>query len=741
MQIFDSYNSTTFLYNGRKYVKNFIVKPIQDEAIAVYNAYDTRLQLISATHYSQVQVNGSTFDSQVELMDILVPMLFAKGAGTGEVGTAQDNIAKIYTYYIDGEGDVTAAEVSAKVNTQMIPMMKTETNTPLLVEVIRTFPTGGSKKYIFLFMKGKGWYGWSLSGGNTTPADFRLISTLTLTAEDVENDENNQINYLGVIEDGNFISVANAGEWDFLDTTKQYYFTFNQNEALYFALFIGEPGIYGSGGGNIDAQDFSESDFVITTNSEVQPVVIPNLQQVLEQGSSAYINNTLDVYTESAILSLANNYGAFTSNASEVGLLGNNKGSLRLTTSGVYLGGAANGVNIDGQGGLLSLRGNGGINVNSDLILNNGADITSNEIFRVGNENSTFLTFGGGDGLVVTSTQPTSRGLHSYQDFSPNYIPYSYVQKIYVDKAISAATSGLTTTSLPFSAITGAVSGNTNLQSALHAKQATLISGSNIKTINGQTLLGNGNITISGLPANLSGATNRILYAAPDGTPTVNNTLYFDPTTRTQYIGMSGATGRLDIASTVFKLKVQSNIASGNATIEFNNNQEDALSFVDSVGTVYMTLRSTNNNKGVILKQNEIFDQGIFYPVYRRQAAISSNGAGVRVYGKDSLNNDIVLPFSTDTTTALFEVNFMVKNATASQTISGKYKALVKRVGGTITVTPQSTETITNHTTVTGYSVGIEQSGNTSLRFYFQPDNGDSLAYTGAFTEIKYSIN
>lgn len=46
--------------------------------------------------------------------------------------------------------------------------------------------------------------------------------------------------------------------------------------------------------------------------------------------------------------------------------------------------------------------------------------------------------------------------------------------------------------------ITGTLSDQTDLQDALDAKQDTLVSGTNIKTINGTSLLGSGNITISG---------------------------------------------------------------------------------------------------------------------------------------------------------------------------------------------------------------------------------------------------
>ena len=48
--------------------------------------------------------------------------------------------------------------------------------------------------------------------------------------------------------------------------------------------------------------------------------------------------------------------------------------------------------------------------------------------------------------------------------------------------------------------ITGTLSAQNDLQSALNAKQATLVSGTNIKTINSTSLLGSGNIAIASSP-------------------------------------------------------------------------------------------------------------------------------------------------------------------------------------------------------------------------------------------------
>lgn len=45
--------------------------------------------------------------------------------------------------------------------------------------------------------------------------------------------------------------------------------------------------------------------------------------------------------------------------------------------------------------------------------------------------------------------------------------------------------------------ITGTLSSQTDLSTALSSKQATLVSGTNIKTVNGSSILGSGNITVS----------------------------------------------------------------------------------------------------------------------------------------------------------------------------------------------------------------------------------------------------
>ena len=61
--------------------------------------------------------------------------------------------------------------------------------------------------------------------------------------------------------------------------------------------------------------------------------------------------------------------------------------------------------------------------------------------------------------------------------------------------------------------ITGTLSSQTDLQSALDAKQATLVSATNIKTINGSTVLGSGNLVVTGSGA--AGTTVEVNVGTP----------------------------------------------------------------------------------------------------------------------------------------------------------------------------------------------------------------------------------
>jgi hypothetical protein len=105
--------------------------------------------------------------------------------------------------------------------------------------------------------------------------------------------------------------------------------------------------------------------------------------------------------------------------------------------------------------------------------------------------------------------------------------------------------------------ITGTLSSQTDLQTALNSKQAALVSGTNIKTVNGNSLLGSGDITtnprtlasVNG--SNLTGTANQISASVliPAGTISTNNTIYIKGLL-TKTAGSTTSTPRLYINTT-----------------------------------------------------------------------------------------------------------------------------------------------------------------------------------------------
>jgi len=115
---------------------------------------------------------------------------------------------------------------------------------------------------------------------------------------------------------------------------------------------------------------------------------------------------------------------------------------------------------------------------------------------------------------------------------------------------IAAASGGSAT----WGGITGTLSSQTDLQTALNAKQPTLVSGTNIKTVNGNSLVGSGDVTtnprtiqsVNG--SNLTGTANQISASVliPANTLVTNNTIYIK-NLLTKSAGSSTSTARIYI--------------------------------------------------------------------------------------------------------------------------------------------------------------------------------------------------
>lgn len=89
-------------------------------------------------------------------------------------------------------------------------------------------------------------------------------------------------------------------------------------------------------------------------------------------------------------------------------------------------------------------------------------------------------------------------------------------------KAVKAYVDSQTGTAPAFANITGQPTDNTNLATALNGKQDTLVSGTNIKTVNNTSLLGSGNISVGTVTSvnNVSPVNGNVVLNIPYGEST-----------------------------------------------------------------------------------------------------------------------------------------------------------------------------------------------------------------------------
>lgn len=166
---------------------------------------------------------------------------------------------------------------------------------------------------------------------------------------------------------------------------------------------------------------------------------------------------------------------------------------------------------------------------------------------------------------------------------------------------IAAASGG----GVSWGGITGTLSAQTDLQSALNAKQATLVSGTNIKTVNGNSLVGSGDVSIG---PKLLGYSGTVGTSSSGTSITVSRSLLIPANTLTtncildikwrlfRAIGNSGQMFTRLYINTANNL-AGANLISGIITINGGSTQF-SITAEKSIGVSTNTLRYMNTSNG-----------------------------------------------------------------------------------------------------------------------------------------------
>lgn len=261
--------------------------------------------------------------------------------------------------------------------------------------------------------------------------------------------------------------------------------------------------------------------------------------------------------------------------------------------------------------------------------------------------------------------------------------------------------------------------------------------------VNGADVLtagGSGDVSTKlniGANTGLAGTGAGPAIVSTNGTIGRDSNLTWDSTGRNFQIGSSGNVASITVVSNEFKLKVQDNITSGNASIEFNDNQTKALVFRSTDTKEYMAFRSIDGDEAVILLQKYVFDMGIFSPVNNAQAQVSTSAA-TKAYALDSLGNIFTIPFTVDGQTIFIYGRIKAVNSTGTvgnTILAGSFEVVLKRIAGVITVVAKKTTALVDNLS-SNWVVEAESTDNNSIQIYVVPNNATALDWK--LSDIKY---
>lgn len=172
----------------------------------------------------------------------------------------------------------------------------------------------------------------------------------------------------------------------------------------------------------------------------------------------------------------------------------------------------------------------------------------------------------------------------------------------------TVTTAGTLTVNIPTASATNTGKLSNTDWSAFNAKQAALVSGTNIKTINGSSVLGSGDLTVSGTP---SGSTGYIQFNT-SGAFNSDADLFWDNTNKRLGIGTTTPGTRIDVHSGADNVASFNRTGTGNAYAQFamSGTNKWRVGYNNTAGSfvIYDVVNTTN--RMVITNTGEIDLQG-----------------------------------------------------------------------------------------------------------------------------------
>lgn len=203
--------------------------------------------------------------------------------------------------------------------------------------------------------------------------------------------------------------------------------------------------------------------------------------------------------------------------------------------------------------------------------------------------------------------------------------------------------------------ISGTLSNQSDLNTALSGKQATLVSGTNIKTVGGNSLLGSGDISVSADPTVTTSSANGN-FKIPFANTTANTT---------------GSYGLLQDSESTFTYNPSTNTLtagtfsgslSGTATSATNATNTNVTNNISTNATYYPTFVSgTSGNLGQTVSSTKL----TFNPSNGNLAAGSLSGSGASITGLNASNiSNGTIPGARGVTAGNASTSFVTYNGT-----------------------------------------------------------------------------